>query len=226
MTDQAPLTAAKDELRVISMLPVYSPPKPENDEDRYLLRGAVLELVDRALDAIADAERAARAEPFERQALAAMRHVKDWLRDRLVDGTERVSINAILRELNIIFSEPEAARAEPGLRAAADAFIKAWDRVALTAVREGWPAMPQDFGSVADAVKALRAALETHGEPQGEPGRELREVLEAAGQDWYHAAHGLHDEAHHQVHRPMDVCVPLIMVTAEIRAALRGGSGE
>ena len=48
---------------------------------------------------------------------------------------------------------------EEGLREAARAFIGTWDRVTLTAVREGWPAMPQDFGSVADAVKDLRRAL-------------------------------------------------------------------
>ena len=28
---------------------------------------------------------------------------------------------------------------------------------------------------------------------------------------WFHAAHGLHDEAHHQHHRPLDICVPLTM---------------
>ena len=26
---------------------------------------------------------------------------------------------------------------------------------------------------------------------------------------WWHEAHALHDGAHHQAHRPMDLCVPL-----------------
>jgi hypothetical protein len=29
---------------------------------------------------------------------------------------------------------------------------------------------------------------------------------------WYHEKHGLHDEAHHQHHSPLDLCVPLNIV--------------
>jgi hypothetical protein len=32
---------------------------------------------------------------------------------------------------------------------------------------------------------------------------------------WFHDAHGLHDEARHQAHRPLDVCVPLRMVAPD-----------
>ena len=37
--------------------------------------------------------------------------------------------------------------------------------------------------------------------------------------EWFHAAHGLHDEAHHQHHRPLDLCVPL-WSDAAVKAAL------
>lgn len=30
-------------------------------------------------------------------------------------------------------------------------------------------------------------------------------------QSWWHEAHGLHDEAHHQAHDPLHVCVPVVM---------------
>lgn len=30
-------------------------------------------------------------------------------------------------------------------------------------------------------------------------------------QSWFHALHGLHDEAHHQHHDPLHVCVPVVM---------------
>lgn len=30
-------------------------------------------------------------------------------------------------------------------------------------------------------------------------------------QSWFHALHGLHDEAHHQAHDPLHVCVPVVM---------------
>ena len=55
----------------------------------------------------------------------------------------------------------DAARAgvDVELREAAATLITTWDVVALRAIREGWPAMPQDFGYVADAVKVVRAAL-------------------------------------------------------------------
>lgn len=37
---------------------------------------------------------------------------------------------------------------------------------------------------------------------------------------WYHVAHGLHDHAHHLVHRALDLCVPLLDATPERRRAL------
>jgi hypothetical protein len=35
---------------------------------------------------------------------------------------------------------------------------------------------------------------------------------------WWHEAHQLHDNAHHQAHRPLDLCVPLWNATPESRA--------
>lgn len=50
-------------------------------------------------------------------------------------------------------------------------------------------------------------------------------ALRAADRWWFHDAHGLHDDAHHSAHRPLDLCVPLLTLTNEIRQ-IRDGSGR
>ena len=42
---------------------------------------------------------------------------------------------------------------------------------------------------------------------------------------WFHAKHGLHDEAHHQHHNAMDVCVPLDYATPERRSVSAEADG-
>lgn len=45
-------------------------------------------------------------------------------------------------------------------------------------------------------------------------------ALESAQPWWWHKAHDLHDDAHHAAHRSLDLCVPLLQYTPELREAL------
>lgn len=46
---------------------------------------------------------------------------------------------------------------------------------------------------------------------------EWRKAIKAADRWWFHDAHGLHDDAHHAAHRPLDLCVPLLTLTDDLR---------